>query len=327
VADVETGAPAVSNDSFIDLAALWRHVWARRWWLLLAAGSGLLVAIVYLNFVTPRYLASLRITPAASASGGVSGTLGRIGNLAAIAGVQVRQSSDGASPFEIYLDRMTSREMAQALAHDDRIMQTIFRRQWDVKLRRWYQPGSPLRPLRNLLYAVTGQPTPVWHAPAGAELQDYLVRELSIVPPRPKDPPITTLVYKNNNPGFAIYLLERLNAQADADIRATSLIRASQYAAHIAQKLATTDNAEHRRALSEALLEQERSIMMANSSAPFAALPTEPATAGNTPVTPKILPTLIIGLLLGLVVGIIVLTIGFLRSPTDMIVDLSVPLP
>jgi hypothetical protein len=292
------------DPAFLDLVELFRDL-KRGWlWLVVAALLGLAAALIYLNLQTPRYTAMLRVTPAASTQGSLSGTLGRIGSLAAIAGVPMRQGSESATPFELYLDRVRTREIAVELAKDPRLMQTIFETEWDSSSRTWRERPGLLRPVRNLVYGLAGQAPPPWKAPEADRLHEYLQKKVALVAPRPKDPPISSLVYEHKDPAFAVYLLQKLHAQSDADVRAASLARARQYADHLALKLASTDIAEHRRTLSEALLEQERAIMMATAAGPFAAVPTEAPAASRRPTSPQIIPVLALGLALGFVAGL-----------------------
>jgi hypothetical protein len=158
--------------------------------------------------------------------------------------------------------------------------------------------------VRNILYSLAGQPIPPYAAPGADRLQEHLEKKLGVAPPRPKDPPITTLVYEHRDPAFAVYLLQQLHARADTDVRAASLARARQYADHLALKLATTEIAEHRRPLSEALLEQERAIMMATAAGPFAAVPTEAPSASRRPTSPQMIPVMALGLALGFVAAL-----------------------
>ncbi len=313
----DTAPAAVPDDSLIDLVALGSFIWRWKWVVVLASAAGFLIAVLYLNVVTPRFEASLRITPASSTSGGMAGALGRIGNLAAIAGVQVRQGSDGAAPFEIYLDRLRSRQLAAALSRDEKIMRTIFETEWDPQTGRFRDRPGLLRPLRNLVYGLAGQPAQAWEPPGPARLQEYLAKAVRVTPPAPKDPPITTLSVRHPDPEFARRLLEMMHAQADRDVRGQSLKRAQEYSAHLAEKLATTDIAEHRRTLSEALLEQQRAIMMATATGPFAAVPMEGAVATRRPVAPQVVATLGLGLILGGVAGLLALTIGYFARPRD----------
>ncbi len=171
-----------------------------------------------------------------------------------------------------------------------------------------------LRPVRNLLYGLAGQDVPEWTAPGAERLQIYLARTVVVSPPGPKDPPITTLIVETPDPDFGTHLLDALHRQADADVRASSLERARQYSAHLAQKLATTEIAEHRRTLSEALLEQERAVMMATSQGPYAALPLEPASGPSKPTSPKPVPALAIGLIAGAILGLLAVAAAHLLA-------------
>lgn len=314
----ETPAPVGDGSGhapvFIDLLALVKDI-RRHWaWVAAAALAGLALAFLYLNVANVRFAGTLRVSPASSTQGSLSGALGRLGGLASLAGVQVRQGSEGASPFDLYLDRMQSRALAEELAKDPRILRTVFDREWDAASGRFGERPGLLRPVRNLLYGLAGQPMPPWTPPGAERLQEYLSKTLVITPPGPKDPPITTLSIRARDGGFAIYLLERMHAQADADVRAAQLERARQYAAHLSEKLASAQIAEHRSRLSEALLEQERAIMMAMGSGDFAAIPLERPTTNRRPVSPKVVPALALGLVGGLFFGIFGVAVAYVHG-------------
>jgi hypothetical protein len=304
-----------ADDALIDLVALGGFVWQRKWWVAAAAALGLAAALLFLNFATPKFAASLRVTPASSTGSGVAGALGRIGNLAAIAGVAARPGNESAQPFDLYLDRLRSRELAAELAKEERILKTVFATEWDPSAGRFVERPGLLRPLRNLFYGLAGQPLQPWNPPGASQLQEYLAKEVAILPPAPRDPPITVLSLRHRDAEFARHLLSRMHDIADADVRRQSLARANEYADHLALKLATTDIAEHRRTLSEALLEQQRAIMMATASGAFAAIPTEAATASRRPVAPQLATVLALGLILGAVAGLVALTAAYLLRP------------
>ncbi len=312
--EAEVPMAAAPAPVFLDLVELARDL-RRRWsWIAVSALLGLVVAFGYLNVAKTRYTTTLRITPAVSSQAGLSGTLSRLGGLASLAGVSVRQGAEGASPFDLYLDRLTSRELAAQLAGDKRVMRTAFAREWDASTGTFRDRPGPLRPIRNLLYGLAGQDVPDWTPPGAERLQIYLAKTVVVSPPGPKDPPITTLIVDTPDPDFGMHLLGALHRQADADVRASSLERARQYAAHLGQKLATTEVAEHRRTLSEALLEQERAVMMATSEGPYAALPLEPASGPSKPTSPKPVPALAIGLIAGAILGVFSVTAAHLLS-------------
>jgi Chain length determinant protein len=310
--DVAEVAPATT----VDLLAFVAYLRKRLWWLAAAMLAGLLLAFAYLNVATPKYAATLRVSPAAAGGGGLGGALGQLGGIAAMAGIDVRQgSSSGASPFDLYLDTLRSRHVADLLAKDQQLMQHVFISEWDPSTGQWRERRSILRSAYKLVKQIAGQPGPEWHPPAGGELADYLMKKVVIQAPKPKEPPVTTLLYEDQDPAFAAMLLDKLSALADDSVRQRTLVRATTYARYLENRLKVTDNVDQQRRLSEILLDQERAIMMAGSSVPFAATPSEPAVPSQRPVRPNVVMTLLVGLLVGAIVGVLWLFVLYLAKP------------
>jgi capsular polysaccharide biosynthesis protein len=166
-----------------------------------------------------------------------------------------------------------------------------------------------------LVKQIAGQPGPQWQPPAGGELADYLAKKVVVQAPKPKEPPVTSLLYEDRDPAFAAMLLDKLSAVADDSVRKRTLVRATTYARYLEERLKVTDNVDQQRRLSEILLDQERAIMMAGSSVPFAATPSEPAVPSQRPVRPNVVITLLVGLLVGAIVGVLGLFIRYLLKP------------
>lgn len=300
----------------VDLLAFAAYARRRIWWLAGASLVGLFLAFGYLNVAIPKYAATLRVSPAAAGGGGLGGALGQLGGIAAIAGIDVRQgSSSGASPFDLYLDTLRSRHVADLLAKDQRVMRHIFAKEWDASTGQWREQRSILRAASKLVGQIAGQPGPAWQPPAGGELADYLAKKVVVLPPKPKDPPVTSLLYEDRDPAFAVMLLDKLSALSDNSVRERTLVRATTYARYLESRLKVTDNADQQRRLSEILLDQERAIMMAGSSVPFAATPSEPAVPSQRPVRPNVMMTLLLGLLVGAILGVLGLFVRYLTKP------------
>jgi hypothetical protein len=311
---------SVAVDS-IDLFEFLRYLRKRLTWIVGAAILGILLALAYLNFATPRYSAELRVSSASGGSG-LGGALGQLGGIAAMAGLDLQRGSGvGASPFDLYLDKLRSRANAEILAKDQTIMRHIFAGYWNAEENRWQEPRSVVRSASQIIRQLAGQPRPAWHPPGAAELAEFLGRAVRVSAAKPKEPPLTTLYYEDRDPRFAAMLLDRMHASADEAVRRHVLQRATLYSQYLTNQLAVTENADQRRNLSEILLEQQRAIMMASSSVAFAANPSEPAVASAQPVGPKVPTTLATGALVGALVGAIVVFLMFLmRGSQERIV-------
>lgn len=296
-----------------DAANLLVLVWQKKWRVVGAMVVALLLGIAYLNIATPIYTTELRVTAAASSTNSIANRLGSLGGLAAAAGLGISSSSK-AEPFDLYLDALTSREVADRLAADPRIMRTIFKREWDEARGGWHDPGkSPVQILRSVL--LIGNPP--WRAPDGARLRDYLQREIVIT--KSNKTPITLVGYDARDADFGTYLLARMNEQADYQVRSRALKQAMDYQDYLTSILPTVVLAEARRSLADSLTEQYEAVMMARSTVSYAATALSAPQASIAPTKPKAVIVLVVSLLLGLIVGILLAIIDFrgIRARVD----------
>lgn len=294
----------------MDLFEIVRRMLVGKWWIAGCAGAGLLGSALFLHSATPEYRTEMHVAPAASSSGGKS-QLGGLGGLAAIAGVSLGGSSQSVIPFDLYLETLTSRALAEALAKDEVVMRSAFKAEWDEGTQRWREPRSLVRSVVKGVGSVLGVKRPAWRAPEAAELQEFIRRNVVVKKPDTKDAPITKLMLDSVNPKFASYLLVHMTRIADDRVRRNNLETASSYATYLSQKLRTEMVAEYRRDLSQALAEQEKSIMMASSSAPYAAMIIEEPTTATKPVRPNAILVLMLGLVGGAMLGCLIALINF----------------
>ncbi len=296
----------------VDAFEIARRLFNRKWLLLGMAFVGFLLGVVYVRATPLVYHTELRVAPAPS-SGGAGNRLGGLSGLAALAGVSVGSPSGGISPFDLYLDTMLSRSLAAELAQDPTIMRRIFASQWDKRTQSWHEPQGVVYKARRDFAGLVGLPVSAWHAPGAADLHDYLIRAIVIGRPGPRDPPITRISFDSEDPELAARVLGELHRRADTRIKQSSLATAVSYASYLSQRMRTVVLVEHRRDLSEALGEQEKSIMMASSGAPFAAMVTEPPSTLERPIAPNVVLVLLAGVFSGFLVGVL-LTVIDLRA-------------
>lgn len=277
------------------------RLWHRKSVVALGALVGLLVAIFYLNLVTYKFRAELRVTPsAASKSPALASASPGVGALASIAGISLGATSS-ASPFDIYMDAILSRDVAAALTRDPRIMHAIFKRDWDARISVWREPVSAIGATVTSIKQIVGIPVRKWHQPNAADLQDYLLRSIQIY--KSNASPLTRIQYDDEDAGFAGYLLAQMNISADRKVRADALLQARVYAAYLSVRLSAVTLSELRNRIVDQLARQEELIMIASSDVPYAAAMLEQPTVSDTPVTPQPKLVIPIGLLAGIALG------------------------
>lgn len=279
---------------------------ARRWWLLPAGLLlGLALVTVYLNRTPHFYSAELKVHPAPGTSGKPPAS--PLGGLAAIAGLGAAAGgSEAVTPFRFYLDGLYSLEVANRLARDKALMQTIFVAEWDARGQRWREPGSLGRSIRGGVAGLLGLPRYGWQPPDGARLQGYIATAVSVR--QSVRTPVVTLVHESTDPAFATAFLTRLHSVLDEYLREQQARRTRGNIAYLSGELQKATLADQRRALVTALGEQERQAMLAFGTAPYAADPLDETTVSLTPVRPRPLPLLagggIAGVLLGAVLAL-----------------------
>jgi uncharacterized protein involved in exopolysaccharide biosynthesis len=271
--------------------------------------TGLLLAIVYLNLATYRYRAELRVTPsAASKTPALALGGGNVGGLASLAGISLGAAAS-ATPFDLYMDAILSREVAEHLARDPLVMRAVFAADWDVSGKRWRDPytglGNAVRSLKSLM----GIPVRPWQKPDAAALQKHLERSLKVY--KNNTVPITRIQYDHRDGYFAAYLLTRMNDIADRKVRRDALDQARVYTTYLSKRLPEVTIAELRSRIVDQLSKQEELTMMASSAVPYAAVPLEEPTVPDLPDNPRPRIVLPLGVLAGVAIGVL---LALLRS-------------
>jgi uncharacterized protein involved in exopolysaccharide biosynthesis len=288
-----------------DLAQLLLKLWSHRYLLVCLPVIVVLGAAVYLRFAVPQYTSEMRIAPVSAQQGLSGGALAGLGNLSSLAGISIGKSSS-AEPFELYIEAMTSRGVAERLAVDPVVLRSVFEKEWDAERGAWRRPPEPSG-IKAALRGLIGLRTYPWRAPDAVRLNEYL-KEAVEVTREPKSPIVTASI-DHPDPAFGALLLRKIDYAADRMVRERALRQAASYAAYLSRKLQTVQLAEHRQALAEAMSEQERSIMLAGSGVPYAANIIDGPVTSRFPTYPRpslvLVGAAVVGLVLGMLLALI----------------------
>jgi hypothetical protein len=139
---------------------------------------------------------------------------------------------------------------------------------------------------------------------APEEFSQYLRRKIDNEPVGGTS--MRKLIYLHPNRDFAAYLLRRLHRLTDELIRNTVRSETQDRIAYLQKAIDNTGNPDHKRALTNLLMEQERIKMLVSIDQPYSARVIEPPAAGIKPHWPDkfiIFPGfLFIGLFFGFLV-------------------------
>jgi hypothetical protein len=277
----------------------------RRSWQVVAAATGvaLLIAIVYLHVAHYYWGVELEVAPVETGQGAGNGMGGNLSGLAAIAGINLG-SSQGNATFLKYIEDIKSRDVADALATRPDITHILFASDWDEKTQQWRKPGSVVHAIISAIKGVIGFRNQEWHPPNGSDIQNYITDNIMIT--RGLQTPFVTLKIVVKDPKFGAHFLMALHGQIDNVLRQKALARTNSQISYLTKTLETVTVAEHRQALGQALLDQEKIRMSASSYLPFAAEPLGPPTRSAKPVSPR--PVLVLGMafFMGFLIGALV---------------------
>lgn len=283
----------VASDE-IDLVGWGIRLWRRKWLGLLIIAAFVGMAVAYLHTAQYSYTAKLLVSPA-DQSGSKSG--GDLASLGSLVGVNI--SGQASSAFAMYADAVISYPVAERLSLDPRIMHSVFRDQWDERLRTWREPRSALGDLVSSTKAMLGVRQRPWHPPDANDLKLFMESHVSVVEEKRKL--ATTLVYSDSAPRFAAYFLTQINTTADSFLREKALARASSYVTYLERRLSQIQVAEYRESMAQVLGNYEKTRMMASSDASYAAEPFGGAWVSPIPTRPRPLIILVLSALAGLI--------------------------
>jgi uncharacterized protein involved in exopolysaccharide biosynthesis len=304
------GVKGFSGDSYLTVAEMLRAIWRHRLIVVAVTITSALFALVYLRFATYTYTASLYVTPVESgAADGLMSQLGGLGGLASLAGVSL-PGARGSGAFQLYLESLQSRPVADELANNAELMYALFSAEWDSSTKQWRRPSGLSQWIKSTIYFLIGADGYQWHPPDGPRLQEYLKRNITVMQNPKKS--VVTIAYSNENPELASLLLSSLHKVADSQIRQRTMLRVKENITYLTGKLEEVRNVEHQRAIAQALSDQEKVRMMANSSVAFAAEPFGEAKSSFEPTRPRPFVVLISMLALALFssgAGIIIWTV------------------
>ena len=287
-----TSSQAHASRSDVDIAEILRLLWVKKFLIITVIVACLLTASLYLHSATYQYTAQLKLTPTESSAGsGLTSRLGALGGLASVAGINLN-SGEALSPFQLYVESISSLEVAQELLTDQTIVTTLFKDEWNSNTSSWQDPSGSLKAVVNVIKAMIGAPIYPWRAPDAQRLQEYI--EANVVIEENSKKAIVTISYQHPDPKFATHLLSAIDTATDRVLRQKTLVRAHEYIAFLTEKLTSTSIAEHRMDIAEALSDQEKLVIYASSSSPFAAQPFGKASSSARATKPR--PVLVLAL-------------------------------
>jgi uncharacterized protein involved in exopolysaccharide biosynthesis len=255
----------------------------------------IVLALISLSMARPVYLVEMSVVPAPSSqtetgmssSGGLTSLLGLAGG---------GQNSS----YTRYQKLLTSTVVAERMQQKYDMLHVVFADLWDKKQKKWVQPVKLRDTLLGWLFALSH--VPVWTPPDITDLAAYLQGNILIVPSVQSD--IVAISSRHPDPVFARRLLLMAHTEANIVLRDQVAARATQQVAYLQRKLGQTTVEDYRQTLLSLLSAQEKTLMLTQTSAPYAAEVLTPPVFSARPVAPRPVLTIAVAILVGVLAGV-----------------------
>ncbi len=269
---------SVENETLIDwIKAGWRE----RRFLGICAGCGLLIGAVIVLILRPQYEARMIVAPA------------------------IHDYQEKVFASQKFATPMAERS-AETLSREFTKFEQVFR---EVSTARALT--KHLKLLESVNHDGVFRFTHENIGDAGS-LSNYLKREIKITPLGATSSRL--LSYRHPDPLFAALLLKSIQEETDRLIREEAKTRSKARVAYLQKELQSAYNPEHRQALADLLMAEEREHMLSNMDAPYAADMIEPPSVSLKPVWPKASVILPVSFILGLIAGFVMMGAGLNRK-------------
>ena len=284
-----------------SLASGWRLVAA-------SAATAMLLTVLALRALPAEHTASMVVGPIARTGASAMGARAPVAMRSdmPLSVLEFGNGDEMLSDFARFMELLTSPTVAARLMADPAIAAHLFPERWDAAAGRWHTPGGLGGWLRGLALALAGRED--WSVPDPDIVSHHLRRVLVVQ--SLGTTPMRRLSLRDSDRGFAIGLLQRLSAAADAQLREEAARRAEAEIGFVRARLAATQSADSRKALVELLGDQERVAMMIGVGLPFAADPIEAPSASHQPDWPNPLIVLPLAVATGAGLGLFWLFAG-----------------
>ena len=264
------------------LVDLLRDVWKARLYIFAGLLIGCAGAISVQFTTVPHYESSMIIAPAHNMNGADSSSLGADSDFFLLRYMVQHMGLSGSSDFLRFENMYAGASVAKMLLEDPNIQKGLERDQ----------------------AFLLSEPQEQWTAD---QLAEYIHKRVIIDPVGAT--PMRTMRYAHPSKAFGQYFLHNLHKKTDSLIRAQTRNETEQRIAYIKQEIRQNTNPDHKKALINLLMEQERLRMMVSIGTPYAATVIEPPSSSVKTTWPSLTLLWSLCSALGMFLGFVVFNI------------------
>jgi uncharacterized protein involved in exopolysaccharide biosynthesis len=283
---LDTRTAYVDPDDEVDLRQTLFTLWAKRWWIMASAALFMCLFCAAGFVMKPVYRSATLMVTAATERQGLSGSIGAsigsLGGLASLAGINIGSNS---AETEEALAVLKSRQFTESFIRDEHLLPKLYPSKWDAAKQAWRTDAK---------------------LPTFAKAYKYFNNSIRTVT-QDKKTGLVTLQIDWKDPVEAAAWANELVQRLNAEMRARALAKTAASLGYLEKELSKTSVVETREAINRLIEAQIKQRMLANVTEEFAfrvvdrALPSDK----DDPLWPHKAVLTAAGLVFGLVVGVL----------------------
>ncbi len=242
------------SEKEISLKELLHRFWQARVYILIGVSLCLAASFIFIISVTPKYKATMIVAPADGYALGDYASKVQYDRIAALPFWRPKDQEGASTDFYRFIHTLRGPSASVILMKDSNVLSGINKTlKKDIK--------------------------------TSEELAVYLEKTLRVDPLGAT--PLRKMSYHHPNPEFATALLRKIHLVADQMIRRDRRHQSQSRIDYLENSLAKTVNPDHRKGITNLLMQQEHIKMLANLDEAYAAIVVEPASSSPKPTWPN----------------------------------------
>lgn len=284
----------VEYDDEIDLRELFSVLWAGRKIIVGITALFAAVSVIYALMLPNQYQASIVLAPAQQEAGGLSPSLGQLGGLASLAGINIGEG--GGSEPQLAQEILRSRSFIETFIAENNLAVEVF------AVDGWDAESDQLSIDADLYDTDSGEwvrnpPSGKLPEPSGWELYEEFLERYSVS--QDKKTGMVTLSVEYYSPIMAKEWADKLVAAINAHMQARKLQLVNRNIKYLEAQIEKTAIADMREVFYTIIEEQIKSQMLAEASPEYVFETVSPAMVPEEKSQPKRALICILGTLLG----------------------------
>lgn len=297
------------QDDEIDLAELWRAIWAGKWIIIVITSLFAVASVFYALSLPNIYKSEALLAPAEQQSGGLGGMASQFGGLASIAGINL--GGGKADKTGLALEIMKSRAFVFKFIEKYKITPELMAsKEWNMNTNELVYDVN-VYDVTNKLWLRTVK-APLEAKPSLQESYKKFQSLVSVV--QDKGNSMVTISIEHYSPKIAKQWVDWLIEAINDEMKNRDLTEAKSSVTYLNKQLENTKVADFQKVLYQLIEEQTKTIMFANVRKQYALKTIDPALVPELKSGPKRAFICVLGVFLGGLLAVIVVLIRYFSN-------------